>query len=149
MCVIITEQQSATLPRGGGYLPTALPPFRQRLEIISPSHIIFPFTQCLNGTLFGFLSHLLFPPSLSFSLCRLLPRPLLAHLSLPVCPFCLFSDPFLALLFSHSDLTEGLCTEVTLVTLSPFFLSLSLWRKITHSSVCRLCSRRAGSQGEY
>lgn len=111
--------------------------------IISPSHdIIFPFTHCLNGTLYGFLSHLSFPshpPSISFCLSHSVafPTPPCSSVSLPACPLSAsvaFSpDPFHALLFSHSDLTEGLCTEVTLVTLSlPFSLTLSGGKSHTH-----------------
>lgn len=78
----------------------------------------------------AFLSHLsfssFFPYSLSFclSLCPLLFPPLRVRLSLPACPLCLFFCNFLALLFFHSDLTEGLLHWSH--TCYSFSLSLSL-----------------------
>lgn len=103
--------------------------------IISPLHdIIFPFTRCLSGTICGFLSHFSFYPfifsvSLTVVSVAFSNRSSLVCLSLPPClpslPLLRFSNPFLARLFSHYDLTAGLCTGVTL-TLSPF-RSLSLF----------------------
>lgn len=103
--------------------------------IISPLHdIIFPFTHCLGGTICGFLSHFSFYPfifsvSLTVVSVAFSTRSSLVCLALPPClpslPLLRFSNPFLARLFSHYDLTAGLCTGVTL-TLSPF-RSLSLF----------------------
>lgn len=114
-------------------------------EIISPPHdIIFPFTRCLNGTLYGFLSHLPFPSLLSFLTPPLAPRPFRAPPSLPVYPFRLVSTILFLLGPSLTlTLTEGLCAEVALVTrsslpLSPYlpsslpFLSLSGGKSHTH-----------------
>lgn len=108
--VIRIEQLCATSP--GGTLPTALPHSANSQApnkgIISPSHdIIFPFTQCLNGTLYGFLSHLSFPslpPSLSVFLILSVasPTPPCSSVSLPACPLCLCC--FFSLSFSCSTL---------------------------------------------
>lgn len=109
--------------------------------IISSSHdIIFPFTQCLNGTLYGFLSHLSFPPSLhlflSLTLSVAFPQPSLLDYLSP-CPLCLcFFFPILFLLYSSLTLTLqrvfALKSLLLLFLSFSFSLSLSGGKSHTH-----------------
>lgn len=72
-----------------------------------------------------------------FALSAFYPIHSLLYSSFPLTLQTVFALKSLLLLFLHLSLAL------------PVSLSLRLWRKITHSSVCRLCSWRAGSQGEY
>lgn len=113
--------------------------------IISPSHdIIFPFTQCLNGTLYGFLSHLSLPSlPLSLSVCLLLSRPLPARLSLS--PSVAFFPPILFLLYSSLTLTlqRVFALKSLLLLFLPFSLSLSGGKSHTHQFAGSVPDERA------
>lgn len=123
--------------------------------VISPSHdIIFPFTQRLNGTFYGFLSHHSVSTFFSFCLPRsavFLPDPSLhkchSHCK-PSLPLSHLSEPLPTSIFSQSDLKESLSALDSLPLDFPpphplcllLFLSLEekKKKKITHSSVCRV-----------